>query len=148
VKGHLKLLAVLAAIVAATCAAPPPAFSQAPPPVHHIAMTRGAFQTLDSLATQARSTRTENAACLADYGVARDTLFLVRFIGASYAKADSVTISSTTPICPFGVPTIHSHVAYDGYPQPSQVDVETSVKVGLWGMILSVTDSAWRIIVY
>lgn len=147
----MKRITLAALALFATCAATPVmATAQAAPPVKIIAMELGAKQTLDSLANTARSTRTENAACLTRYSVHNDTLVLSAFGPARYAKADSVNIwvYVGAPMCQSGAPTIHSHVAYDGFPGPSNMDVATQASIGIWGMILSVRDSAWRIIVY
>lgn len=140
-------LAILAAFVFIVATAPA-ALGQATPPVAHVAFSRDAIHTLDSLATEARTQRVENAACLTSYGVSGDTLFLAAFSRAAYVKADSIGIFAFAPVCASGVPTLHSHVAFDGYPQPSDTDLETELHIGTWGMILSVTDTAWRIIVY
>jgi len=150
VKGHLKLLAVLAAIVAATCAAPPPAFSQAPPPVHHFGASPQAKSFLDSLATEARTKRIENAGCLTGYAVIGDTLILGRIAAATYEHADSANIYGfvTTPMCPFGVPAIHSHNTAIVKPTPSRLDFNSSVREGFWAVVLIVRDTSWQITVY
>jgi hypothetical protein len=160
VKKIVRWLALAAgATLAGVCATPAHVWAQsdpspgiaapAAPPVAHVAYAPWVQTALDSMARAARSTRTESAVCLAAYSVNGDTLTLVRFSAADYFAADSAAIYAKGPrICPEGVPPLHTHVAYDGFPRPSETDVLTERATGLWALILSVTDSSWRVIVY
>lgn len=152
-KAVLWALAAAAALAAVMCAPAPmwarqAFYGPAAPPITHVAYAATVRGEIDSLAATARTTRTESAVCLAGYAVSNDTLTLATLTVGEYDRADSVAIYSHTPICPHGVPSLHTHVAYAGFPRPSATDVETERATGMWAAILSVTDSGWRVIVY
>lgn len=140
-------LAVLAAFVFVVAFAPA-AIAQAAPPVANFGASSEAAHYLDSLATEARTKRIENAACLTAYAVVGDTLYLDGLSKANYVKADSANIYGFGDVCPRGVPTLHSHFIAIVDPNPSKIDLRTSKRLGTWAAILVVGDSAWRIIVY
>jgi len=126
------------------------AYAQAVPPLSRLLLTREAAASLDSLASRSRDERVETAGCVTAYSV-RDSLLTIERIGpASYLSSDSTTIrtDSAHTVCPIGVPNVHSHVAFHGWPEPSQVDQETQRRVGVWCLLLSVLDNGWRVVVY
>jgi hypothetical protein len=149
-----QLTWLVAAITVVACAAAKPATAPRPvkvpppPPVVTLAVAPPAKQFLDSLADDSRTNYVETAGCITGYAVVGDTLVLGRLEGASYDHADSVNIWSFTPLCPPGVPTIHSHILPRVWAPASRTDSLTSARVGTWAIILVVQDSGWRIIVY
>lgn len=122
-----------------------PVYAQAAPAVRTIHVAPGGSRQLDSLASVSRETRLEAALCLNEYSVKDSVLTLSHFTLARYDSTDSVTIYAHAPLCPIGTPTVHSHVAYDGYPQPSEVDFATAHNTGFWSLILSVRDNGWSV---
>lgn len=127
-----------------------PLAAQTAPPVTHLVMAPAVARVLDSLANDAREHRIENAACVVAYAVRDSVLYLERLGPATYAAADSVTISVTNgaPICGSGVPSVHSHVAWGGTNPPSDTDRHTAAVRGIWNALLSVRENGWLLHVY
>lgn len=121
---------------------------QTPPPIRHVEVMPQAKHVLDSLAHQARTQRVENGACVVAYVVRDSVLTLEHLERAVYDSADSISIRARGAICPEGVPVIHSHVAFDGMPYPSDIDKATAARRGTWNMLLSVHDSSYFLVVY
>lgn len=130
------------------------AYAQALPPLTSLRVTREAARSLDSLASTSRDDRVETAGCVTAYSVRDSVLTIERVTSANYLRADSTTIYTDTtggtfrPVCPVGVPSVHAHVAYGGYPAPSPTDIATQQRVGIWCLLLSVLDNGWRVIAY
>lgn len=127
--------------------------AQVPPPVTRIAIDRPAERFLDSLAHISRTARIETVGCLTSYAVHGDTLVLTRFAPSlNIIHADSANVWGNGPyLCPMGVPGLHTHIVMAGYEwwQPSQdADVPSSQRVGVWALLLIVSDAGWRVVVY
>lgn len=135
-------------ILVALCGVTAVSAAQTPPPINHIGVTADARHVLDSLAHDARTHRVENGACVVAYHVTDSTLVLDRLAGAIYESADSISIRANGAICHPGVPTIHSHVSFDGWPYPSGVDSATAKVRGTWNLILSVHDVGYFLVLY
>jgi hypothetical protein len=120
------------------------------PPITRIVVTRDASVTLDSLAKDARTKRVENAACLTSYWIRDSTLTVMAFSRAIYQKADSLAIYTVNGsfICPAGVPSIHSHVARNSIPEPSDVDLASGDRRGIWNLLMIVSDSGYSVKAY
>lgn len=131
----------------------PSAAAQMTPPVSRMQLSPQASRFLDSLANEAREQRIENGACVTKYAVRDSTIWLEELGPAHYVRADSVTIwadsTQTYPgICPMGVPSIHSHVAFRGLTPPSDIDRETARRRGMWNLLLSVRENGWLVVLY
>ena len=140
------LLVGLALLVAGVLDAQAPAR----PPVTRLTVSRAAAVVLDSLATQSRADRVETAACLTAYTV-RDTVLTLDAFGppSHIIATDSVSIKTDGHVmCASGAPALHSHVAYDGYARPSELDLRTTALTGVWALLLSVYDNGWIVRIY
>lgn len=120
--------------------------AQAPPPINTVVVEGQARRFLDSLAQDARANRIENAGCLTRYAVRGNTLIVEELRPAVYVYADSVAIYAHAQICAQGVPSIHTHVAYDGWPHPSDTDLNTNAVRGIWGLLLSVRNNNYTFV--
>lgn len=123
--------------------------AQAGPPINRVVVVGQARHVLDSLETDARASRLENAGCLTSYTVDDSVLTLRVLSPATYAYADSLTIYGDRPICGPGVPSLHTHVATDALMDPSSTDLETNADRGVWGLLLLLyPDSRRFVLVY
>lgn len=141
----------LAALLPLGCTFAATLIAQTPPPITRMVLSPQASRFLDSLANDARENRRENGGCIGAYAVRDSVIHVERIDAASYATADSVSIgvaSGTVGICPEGVPTIHSHVAWQGKTPPSQIDRETARYRGTWNALLSVRENGWLLVIY
>lgn len=145
-RAWLILVALLLALVAFPW---PEAKAQKAPPVTSFVVSPIAGVVLDSLARYSREHRQEIAGCISDYAVVADTLVVLRVTPAVVTKADSMSVESDgRPFCPAGVPWFHSHVAFYGWPEPSDTDKNTNYLTGTWGVILSVRAQSWRLSIF
>jgi len=161
-----QLLGLFAATAIVACAAASPQTAPAPikvpppPPVITLGVAPPAHAALDSIANYTRTHRVEAAGCITSYAVIGDTLILGEISPPTASwTSDSLHIySDGSSLCGRGEPTIHTHdmqihvLNSHGWMSvmapASPDDSVTSAKVGVWGMILVVSDSSWRIIVY
>lgn len=140
----LKYIARIALLTAALVLPPSPARSQAP-----VRLEAQAVRTIDSIATAARAQRVETAACVTAYTA--EPLTLVTVGPAAYVSADSLTIQTArgTTLCPFGVPTLHTHVAKNSIAEPSLTDLRSKSQSGApFAFVVVVSDSSWRLVLY
>lgn len=134
----LKSLARFAFIAAALVLVSSAVSGQTP---NTIRLSPQAVHVLDSIATAARVKRVETAACVNEFTL--DPLTIDVLGPATYVFADSISINTKTGtgLCPLGVPTIHTHVAYGGVAQASEVDVRQKFRDGVpFALILVVRD--------
>lgn len=143
--GTMKTLPLLALVAATHLGS---LVAQAPPPVTHMVIAPQAWASLDSLARDARARYAENAACLTRYTVHDSTMTVEAFGPAVYLSADSVAIRASGPICNFGVPSVHTHIAFNGWPQASDQDRLTARYRGIWNLLLSVRENGWTLLLY
>lgn len=123
--------------------------AQSTPPVNRLIVGPQAARFLDSLVLDAREHRTENGGCVSGYEVSDSVLTVTRVIGATYLKADSMTIAADAPgICPPGMPTIHTHVAFRGLSLPSDTDYNTGRLRGMWNLLLQARENGWLLFLY
>lgn len=145
----MKVLSpLLAVFLALTCFAVE-VHAQTAPPMKKLRVTREAAVFLDSLATEARATNVENAGCAIAYSVRDSILTIEKFGPASYTKADSVAIYSEGPLCPHGVPVVHTHIDVEmTTDRPSDIDYGSRNRGGVWCLLVSVLSNGWVVRVF
>lgn len=101
-----------------------------------------AVKQLDSLATVARSTRVENAACVAGSAASIDSL-----TPASYVTADSNAVYTYGALyCPAGTPFVHTHLHLA---RASALDSLTKRRSGApYALIVALTPASWLLVRY
>jgi hypothetical protein len=143
---RLLARAALAALFA--CGHLSPAYAQRVPPVNIVGVSVLATHFLDSLAHESRVRRVETADCVVRYAVMHDTLLVSTVEGAAYVHGDSAHVYSYGPICPLGVPAVHTHLLPNIDPRPSAIDSASARVGGIWSLVLVVQDTSWRLLIY